>query len=256
MSEGDVLCKFCGWRNESSARRCGGCGRPLRDGEPVEAAPSAPTLGWSPTVPLPGPAPAAGSASRPMPGSPVPSARAGRKGNVGRAALAAVILLALALAIAWSAVIRPAIHAQVDGQLRGLLDAGVRQATAPLSSIPQGQHIPTLQITVTAADLTDQLRAQIPPDSPLKDVAVSFTGGRMVIAYTALNLPGAVSTTLSVAGARLVAGDTRVDGPLGLVESGDEMQAAIDEALAQAPTAIPIKSASADADTLTIIVGS
>src|SRR5260370_397626 len=40
MTPSELMCPHCGWRNEGTARMCGGCGQPLRDSSAVPLRPA------------------------------------------------------------------------------------------------------------------------------------------------------------------------------------------------------------------------
>jgi hypothetical protein len=260
MSVYDLVCPRCGWRNEAPARVCGGCGKPLPAPPPDD--PGATQLAAATVGPasLPWEAPTVAAPLSPPAGRVTLAAKASAPGKERawrRVALVAAVLAVVAAAtlVAWAAFLRPAIHAQLDGELRSLLDNGVRRATAPLNDVPAGQAVPAVRITITAAELTDQIRSELPADSPVKDVRVGFARDRATITYSFLGRQGAVAADLALDGSRVVALNPSVDCPLCLVESAGELQSALDEALAQVPSTVPITALSADGDKLAITVG-
>src|SRR5262249_45620138 len=52
MLQAEIICGRCGWRNESTARMCGGCGQPLREFDPAATAAATPSVGWAAAVPF------------------------------------------------------------------------------------------------------------------------------------------------------------------------------------------------------------
>lgn len=139
-------------------------------------------------------------------------------------ALAALAALAILASVVWAAAVRPQLHQQADSALRTQLDAMV----ATVNQLPV---IPTASVPVTAAQATSTLQADLPASVPVQNPQVTFSGGRVTVTFTAYGFDGAASTALSTRDGRLVATATEVDGPLSMVESGDELEATINGAL-------------------------
>ncbi len=123
-----------------------------------------------------------------------------------------------------------------------------------IATFNQLPAVPTTNLTVTADDATAGLQANISSDVPVQNVHVSFQGGRTTVAYTAYGVSGAVSTSLVAASGRLTAQDTTVDGPMGLVESGSELQTALNDTLANLRHDISVQQVSEQNGVLTVAV--
>src|SRR5258706_15765305 len=157
MTPSELMCPHCGWRNEGTARMCGGCGQPLRDssgGQPRPASGSpygaasyandAPTS-LSSGVEAPrnaraGPPGGGNPAAWPGPGNSAGAAQASRSARGWRRALLIVFVVLLVLAVrriaAWSGIIRPAVHNAVDTQLRADFARAVHAIPAELPPPP------------------------------------------------------------------------------------------------------------------------
>ena len=253
MVPAEIVCARCAWQNEPTARMCGGCGAPLRTPEPgaVNAyqpgltgaasvgapgyySPDAPTT-MTPTPPdllgmgLPGQPQAAGAIGA-WPGAVAPVAtqtkpRADRKriAIISGAVLAALIV---GLFGAWFVIIQPALHRTVDTQLRNALASTV-------SNVPR--NLPSAQYRVSISEVNGTLGQLLPVDAPIKNLQAHASGGEIVFTYSFFGGSGSVTTQPYVSGGRLQVEGTRVDGLLSLVESGDQTQSALDDALNTIP---------------------
>jgi hypothetical protein len=162
--------------------------------------------------------------------------------------LLTVFMVALvAGAGAWAAVIRPQLHQQIEGTVRSGLDGVVAIVNQPLP-------IPSITQTISAADVTATLQQQIPSGVPVQNMHVSFSGGRVIVSFTTNGFDGAVSTALRANNGRLVAAATEVDGPLAMVESGDEMEQTINAALGKLRKDIKVKQVTLDQDVMTVAI--
>jgi hypothetical protein len=178
----------------------------------------------------------------------VPQSRhASPAGRIALGALIVVALLALVGVGIWAAVLRPQLHQKADSALRAQLASMV----ATFNRLPA---VPTTNVTVTSDDATAGLQANISSNVPVQNVHVSFQTGRTSVAYTAYGVSGAVSTSLVASNGRLSAQDTAVDGPIGLVENGSELQAALNDALANMRHDITVQQVSEQNGVLTVAV--
>jgi hypothetical protein len=259
-----IRCPQCGWQNEPTAIMCGGCGQPLRTTAAMGVAGSDPLPSAEPTTAsdLPTlydvPPPVAASTRHtgaPWPGTqaaPQPRAR-GR--GFRRGLLALAITLAVLAVIAgglWSLLVRPALHSQVDGLIGQSLD----QAVARVPQI-SADDLPALgSIPVTAGDINAELQQALPSGSRLNSVTVLFRSGMVVGTYSAYGTTGTVQTTLQVQGGQLQVAGTQVSGPLGWVETGDELQATLNQGLAQLSSKTPhgFDSVSVGENSITLVL--
>jgi hypothetical protein len=266
----DITCAQCGWRNEATARMCGGCGQPLR--QPLESGatvaipgewaadpqagnttPADAPYGFAPTMAAPTPAaytpPGAANQAHAYeaapsiwPGAGSPGQQAGArpatntKRNPWRAPIILLVVLCVLLAAtlgAWALILRPAVHSTVDTQLRSALDSAIEQA-AP-SGVPLPPNTP-LTITIPASALNANISSEL-GSVPVQNVQVHFRGSGYVRAgYTFLGRDGTITTQLvPLADGRVQAQNTSVTGLLKAVESADEMSAAFNEALGRLP---------------------
>lgn len=279
-----VTCTRCGWQNEPSARMCGGCGMPLRTTDPGAtsnadlvgewASPALPvTLAEmvyppdAPTTYSPQPsAPAIAAAPRQQAvepaiwGKPDVPAKWGTQTPIRhRSPWWQILLIALVVLSvlvggglgAWALIVRPAIHAQVDTTMRASLYSAIDQVDAKLSQVPTGQ---TLQVTESAAELEQQIRQSISAGGSIADVRLHFANDAIRVTYALNGNAGAIVTHLHVDQRRLEARATSVDYPLGFVESGDEMEWAINDAFARLPSNLTVQGVSAKNDILTLQV--
>lgn len=231
---------------------CGGCGQPLYAvAGPVgeDRAVTEPDLSW--TIPRTGAPPAISSPGRQMPvppgvyPTPAGATRAPerhRRAWWQRALLVglSVLLVLSSLGVlAWVVMLRPAIHSRLDAELRNRLTAAVEQ----VPSLSPGTY------PISATTVTKDLHPA--PQSPLKDPRIHFQSGRLILSYT-LYGTGSISTMLMAQNGRLIASNTIVDGSLSLVESGDEIQAAINDALVALPASDRVRTITASNDLLVV----
>lgn len=262
MSLGEIYCALCGWQNESTARMCGGCGAPLRASEPGAVgayaqpgitypsegvgnpalyAPDAPTT-VTPTAPD---ALAVGA----WPGVPAPaSAREKPRTHRGRLLIiVGVVLAALLISTvgAWAMVIQPTLHNEADTQLRSAL-------TSAVGDVPV--HAPAGHYFIRQNTMNDLLQQFVPVDAPIKNVQARFSDGAITFTYSFLGASGSVTTQPYVSDGKLQVQGTRVDGPLSLVESGDQLENAFNDALSKIPEQGKIQSFSIVGDRLEITI--
>jgi len=231
-----IQCAHCGWLNDPGARMCGGCGRPLvasvtnapmRGGVPADEAITDPELQ---TVAAP-----RGRATPIAPPS-IPTGR--RTSAVARVFLilgVVILILACVCAGAWGLVIRPALHNQVDGSIRNQMNFLAGQANAALI-----EAIPRIQAnngnfvgSVAASTLNEQIAAS--PQSSVSNTHVSFANGQITITFDSSGQQNSITTTLGTASGHLVARGTTLTGLIALVESGRELESAINDALSKLP---------------------
>lgn len=246
---------------------CGGCGHPLRVLDPAAttavhpiapdaAFPSTPTPYTISTQTTQATPPTAMSASWPSAGSP-PTPRsafasARRPGGWSRALVVfLVVLLVLAggLLGAWALVIRPAVHAAVDASLRAALDNAVQTATANITVVPNGQY------ALPAAAFDAEIQRQLPADSHITDAHLDFTHDGVRVTYRFFGRPGSITTHLAASDGHVVARGTTVEDVLSLVESGDEMEATLNEALGRLPSRYRVTGIRAANHTLIVSIG-
>ncbi len=265
MTQG-IQCSRCGWQNDSSAIMCGGCGQPLRA--------SGAALGYGPSVDVVAPAgsptaapvnsdsdmptvqgvaltqPMAQTASIPnrisqgqpaaWPGtSSGPAARPATRRSWWRGPLAALIVLGVLAALivgAWALVIRPVAHAQADGAIAGILDVAV----GSIPPIPEeALSVAGPAVTVTDVEINNLVLRNLPANSNVDSLTIAFRPGMIVANYSAFGQSGTIETRLQTRNGQLVATDTRVTGILGWVESGEELQATLNQELAKLRSKTP-----------------
>ncbi|HKS69028.1 MAG TPA: hypothetical protein VJQ45_01310, partial [Ktedonobacterales bacterium] len=185
-----------------------------------------------------------------------PPARA-KRGNCLVQALVTLLAVALLLACLgvalWSAVIRPPLHAQVDGGIRTAVGTMVDEANTVLGRLPPGLGGSG---QISASQINDQIQRDLPANFPLHNVSLDFAAGGVVVYYTLAGRPGSLYDGLAVRNGRLVAHNAAVKGPLGLVESSSELQQAVQDELAGLTTSVAITSVSAADHSLTVTVRS
>jgi hypothetical protein len=182
-----------------------------------------------------------------------PSRRWGKASTVLIGLLIALLVLLLGGTAAWAAVLRPQLHQQIDGTLRSQLDTVVATVNAQVMVDPSQPNL-TITRPVSAADVTGALQQQIPSGVPVQNVHVNFSDGRVIVSFTTNGFDGAVSTALHANNGRLEAVATEVDGPLALVESGDEMERTINAAMSKLRTDIKVKQVTLDKDVMTVAI--
>lgn len=261
-----IRCPQCGWQSEPTAIMCGGCGQPLRTLAAMGGAELDPLPGAQPAtasdlptlydVPPPV-APSARPTGAPWPGTQAaPQPRVRGRGRFMRGLLALAITLAVLAVIAggfWSFLIRPALHNQVDG----LIGRSLNQAVARVPQISDDDLLAGgSTIPVTQSDINAELQRALPSGSGLNSVTVAFRSGVLLGTYSAYGTTGTVQTTLQVQGGQLQVAQTQVSGPLGWVETGDELQATLNQGLAQLSSKTPhgFNSVSVGADTITLVL--
>jgi hypothetical protein len=171
---------------------------------------------------------------------PIPSDR--RMSPVARVFLilgVVVLLLACICAGAWGLVIRPALHTQVDSALRTQMNNLADQASVALvqDGIPLIQaHGGSLVGEVDAPTLNQQIAESASAQNQVSNTHVSFADGQVKITFDANNQQNSISTSLTTDSAgHLVARGTTVTGTLALIESGPELESAINDALSRLP---------------------
>jgi hypothetical protein len=174
----------------------------------------------------------------PLAPPPIPSAR--RTNPAARVALivgVVLLIIACVCAGAWGLIIRPALHNQVDGAIRTQMDTLADQASAALVA-----GIPDIQAkggsfsgSIAATTLNDQIKASASPQNPVSNTQVSFADGQLKITFDSNNQQNSISTTLGTASGHLVARGTTVTGLISIIESGPELEAAINDALSRLP---------------------
>jgi hypothetical protein len=264
MQPGKVRCVQCGWQNEPSDRMCGGCGQPLfHAGSTFGSSPDpAPTLASSRVVappPLSPVSPETRTAAWSVQGYPQQfspqtstvaatplraapqfgSATVSQSQTKGGSCLArALIALAVAavlsvvmMACGWAAVLRPALHRSLDQQLRSGLAAQVDK----IPVIPVG-YAPITQ-TITDAEFNQQARAGNPQNDQgdMKDIRIHFLPGEVTMTYLLWGSPGKISTHIVAIRGRLLVQNTKVEGSLAQIETGDELEDALNSSLARLP---------------------
>jgi hypothetical protein len=160
-------------------------------------------------------------------------------------ALIALLVLVGLGAGAWALAIRPSIHGQVDNNLRTAL-------ANTISQIPP--TVPPNEYAISAATINGHITQDIPAASGVSSAEVHFQNDDVVLRYTYQGNSGTVTTQLVPVNGRLVAQNTSVTGVLGWVESGDEVQAALNAELIGIPSGYHITSIRTDNDTLIVRV--
>jgi hypothetical protein len=221
---------------------CGGCGQPLQATGTLGAAGG----GQTPDSDLPTlldvrpPAAPAGQplgaparpAAQPANGAAPRRARVGAGGCLARGLLVLVITLGVLAGIAasvWGLAIRPSAHAMVDSAISRTLQQGVARVP-PVP--PQALRAGLTSFDATESEVDAELRQNLRSGRGLEGVNVSFQSGVVVFSYTLYGMTGAIRARPQVQGGALQVTQTQVDGPLSWVETGDELQATINQGLA------------------------
>lgn len=295
---GGIVCPRCGWRNETTARMCGGCGQPL---PLAPAAPSVPSRAiYDGTVTLPGATPYAspaddtptvfaaertvlapppdvprhpayrpGGAQVPAPAWPGTTTRAAavqpargaqrtvpnRHGNCLVQALVTLLVVALVLGCLgvglWAVVIRPPLHAKVDGGIRAAVGAVVDAANTAMGKLTPGV---SGSAQIPASVVNSQIPQNQPANQPLRNVSLDFAANGVVVDYTLSGHAGELYAGLAAQGGRLVATSANVTGPLALVESSSELLQAVRDELGGLTTSVAVTSVSTSDHTLNVSV--
>ena len=280
------VCPHCGWHNDAIARMCGGCGHPLPPpayapdagtatlpgvmpyASPVDDTPTviaSQRLAPPPDVPphpayRPGSAPAWPASTGRAPSVSAPrgaprTAPVQRRGNCLVRALVTLLVVVLLLGCCgigtWSLVIRPPLHTQADHGIRTAVGAVVTEANNILGQLPPGEGGTA---RVPARLINDQLQSHLPAGLPFHDISLAFSGGSVVVHYTAAGRAGGLSAGLAAQGGRLVARTATVWGPLKLVESSSELLQAVRDELAGLTSSVAVTSVSTTNDILDVTV--
>lgn len=240
MIPNEIQCQNCGWRNEPTARMCGGCGKPLQ----VVNTPGGLPFGEQTTDPE---LTAVGPKGKGVAAGPPPLKSGATRSTVATRVLVIVSVVVLALACVllgvWALVIQPAIHRTVDTALRSQLDAVVSQ-TAAAAVIPSGSY------SLTAAQVADALNGPSSGQIPVQNVVVHFANGTASVDYTVFGTAGSVSTHPTAENGVLVFKGTTVSGLLAVVESGGDVESALNSATAKLGPNLKVTTISAANDTL------
>jgi hypothetical protein len=259
----------CGWRNEPTALRCGGCGSPLSAAAVSQPAPfvggydATRYASEGPTQLASAPAPAPGRPQAPAyaQGAPVwpgavgqPQASARKRRGPWRGLLVLLLVLAIlagGAAGTWAMVLRPAIHHILDSRLRTALDNLVAEVPAqPNVTLPPGLH--DVSTSIPAAAFNEQLAREAAATGNVRDPQVHFQNGDVIISFVAFGRTTEVTTRLVAQGGRVYAEQTTVNCPLCFVETGSELQDTFNEALGRLPAAYDVTAITANADMLSL----
>lgn len=249
MQPAEIVCAACGWHNEIPAMMCGGCGRPLQ-GVAARMAGGGPTIDLEDTLPdipvaEPRTAPTAVvTAAKPGPSRPVASTTRRLRRRLLTGCLATLaVLLAVAIGT-WVVIIRPVAHTIADHELRNTLEGATSQAPV----FPPGT------ISVTEAQINQLLAGHNFGRVPIRQATAQFRGGAVNIIYALPITGGTVTTTLVARAGRLFAENTHVEGLAGLIETGDELQVTLNDALALLPRDDSFGSVTAQNGTLSVTI--
>jgi hypothetical protein len=249
MQPAEIVCANCGWHNEPPAMMCGGCGRPLRS-VAARMAPERSTIDLEDTLPdIPVVEPHTTPTSAiavPKPRSPQPTQPTERRLH-RRLLTGCLVTLAILLAVAigtWVVIIRPVAHTIVDHELRNTLEG----ATSQVPVFPPGT------ISVTEAQINQLLAGHNFGRVPIRQTTAKFRGGAVNIIYALPITGGTVTTKLVARNGRLFAEDTHVEGLAGLIETGDELQVTLNDALALLPQDDSFGSVTAQNGTLSVTI--
>jgi type II secretory pathway component PulM len=148
-----------------------------------------------------------------------------------------IVILACVCAGGWGLIIRPSLHNQVDSSIRTQMNALADQANAALSdAVPLIRaRGGSLSSFVTADALNQQIKASESQQGAVTNTQVSFADGQIKITFDSNNQQNSVSTILATSSGRLVARGTTVTGLIATIESGPELEAAINDALSRLP---------------------
>ncbi len=300
MVPAEITCARCGWRNEATARMCGGCGMPLTHNDtpvnegatvaitdlpgfsdrtpPTAAANGANLNDTQPTPPTSvGLRPSAYIAAAPitpvsrpttpptnvMVGvatppiqttAPAPAVKPTRRWGViwGRVAIIVVVALVALGALgygSWGLFVAPSIHTSVDAELHTHF--------ASLVNVFKTTSASPTTITVTNAQASSALGLEDSSDW-LQNMQVQFDQDVMYVTYTFEGTTGDISTHLFVSNGRLTVAATTVNGYLAgdsafaAIETGDQAEAAFNDALAQLPASETIQQVSVTSGHVTI----
>jgi hypothetical protein len=249
MQPAEIVCADCGWHNEPPAIMCGGCGRPLRS-VAARIAPERSTIDLEDTLPdLPVVEPHTAPTvviTVPKPRSPQPTQPTERRLH-RRLLTGCLVTLAILLVVAigtWIVIIRPVAHTIADHELRNTLEA----ATSLAPVYQPGT------VSVTEAQVNQKLAGHNFGRVPIRKIAVQFRGGTASVTYSLPITGGSVTTKIVVHNGRLFAQDTHVEGLAGWIETGDELQATFNDALALLPTGDHFGSVTAQNGTLSVTI--
>lgn len=276
MISNDIICSRCGWRNEATARMCGGCGMPLTaNSNGLITAESTPTSlnlqtpvtpasdagATTPETPLPRASANYTAPIRTPPfqsSAPVPAAIATAppmvtpRAHRGNPAIGLLIALALILILSaigyssWGLFIQPGIQTGVDTELNTRIDSMIRGT------------IPTQQgATPVSADAFNRVLAAQPEDSSgwIHNLRVHIYGNDEVIfTFQFLMRIGSITTNLEAVNGRLKVYGTSVDDALSLFESGTQMEAVFNQGFSLLPTSAHYTAISSAPGSVTVTV--
>lgn len=129
-------------------------------------------------------------------------------------------LLAIAAYGAWALAIKPAVQRQAVMGLKQGIDAAVGSG---VTRIKQGD-VPAGEFTVTVAEINSYLAGNKRAYAPIDQVTVqSLENGRISAEISALGFKSQVETSVAASSGQLQVKGTSVDGPLGLLLAGSDV---------------------------------
>lgn len=152
------------------------------------------------------------------------------QGGCMRAFFALVFVGCLAVLV-YTFAIRPALTRAVADAIAGPVptlmpqgQAGTAVAAQAGAVIPDAvAALPPGEIVVSEADVNGFLAARPDAIAPLDSATMRFTGGLAVAEIAAYGMSSTASVGLTAQDGKLLVTSTRIDGPLALVISGDEL---------------------------------
>lgn len=143
--------------------------------------------------------------------------------------LTTLLLLVVLGGALWFAVLRPYLHTIAETQLDHAMNSAVNQIPAQAAALPPGS---TLQIK--EASITNLIALNLAPSNPVKNPQTTITKQAVQITFQLYGNPCTIAAVPQISHGRLVVGDVRVDGIVGLIMSPDEMTTLLNKHLADA----------------------
>jgi hypothetical protein len=179
--------------------------------------------------------------------------------------LSILIILVLALGAIWTFGIRPYAHDMAMQELDTAMTRAVNQVpdASNISSIPglpplpPGIDVPIPPLKVSQDTFNNLVVLNLPPNSPVQNPSTQITPDHVRLSFTVYGFASAISVLPQIQDGKLVATNTTLEGPIGLVLSSDDITTLLNKHFADAQARLkrPIKSITLNNGDMSIQLG-